>query len=158
MKQRMGMITALVMNGIMKLLELNQVQALWRQANNALDDYGLNDWTLIEGSCAGMMAELKKAYDREKPIIITGWAPHWKFSAYNLKFLEDPKGTFGGAEDIHTIVRKGLDQDTPGAYTILDQFSWEPGDMESVMVDMVADGMDAGEAAEEVDMRKILIK
>lgn len=117
------------------------------QTNNAIQDYGLNDWKLIEGSSAGMLAELKKAIDREKPIIITGWAPHWKFSAYNLKFLEDPKGIFGGREDIHTLVRKGLDQDIPGAYTILDQFYWEPSDMQSVMLDM-ADGMEGDEAAE----------
>ena len=64
-----------------------------------------------------------------------------------MKYLDDPKGVFGGAEDIHTIVRKGLEQDAPGAYTILDQFSWEPSDMETVMVD-VTDGMDPAEAAE----------
>ena len=51
------------------------------------------------------------------------------------------------AESIHTIVRKGLEQDAPGAYKILDQFSWEPSDMEAVMVD-ITDGMDPTEAAE----------
>ena len=52
-----------------------------------------------------------------------------------------------GAEGIHTLVRKGLDKDAPGAYTILDQFSWEPSDIEAVMVD-ISDGMDQAEAAE----------
>ena len=58
------------------------------------------------------------------------------FSAYDLKYLDDPKGSFGGAEDINTLVRKGLEQDAPGAYKILDQFIWEPSDMESVMVEV----------------------
>ncbi len=40
----------------------------------------------------------------------------------------------------------------PGAYKILDQFAWETSEMEAVMVD-VADGMDAGEAAENGSMR-----
>ena len=115
--------------------------------NNALEDYGLDDWTLVEGSSAAMVAELQKAYNNQEPIIITGWSPHWMFSSFDLKYLDDPKGSFGGAENIHTIVRKGLEQDAPGAYKILDQFSWEPSDMEAVMVD-VTDGMDPTEAAE----------
>ncbi|MBP1934521.1 glycine betaine ABC transporter substrate-binding protein [Ammoniphilus resinae] len=114
---------------------------------NALEDYKLDDWMLLEGSSAAMVAELQKAYTNQKPIIITGWSPHWMFSSFDLKYLEDPKGSFGGAEDIHTIVRKGLEQDAPGAYKILDQFSWEPGDMEAVMVD-ITNGMDPTEAAE----------
>ena len=102
---------------------------------------------LVEGSSAAMVAELQKAYNNQEPIIITGWSPHWMFSSFDLKYLDDPKGSFGGAESIHTIVRKGLEQDAPGAYKILDQFSWEPSDMEAVMVD-VTDGMDPTEAAE----------
>ena len=115
--------------------------------NKALEDYQLDDWTLLEGSSAAMVAELKKAYMNQEPIIITGWSPHWMFSSFDLKYLDDPKGSFGGAENINTIVRKGLEQDAPGAYKILDQFSWEPSDMEAVMVD-IADGMDPTEAAE----------
>ncbi|KOP83326.1 glycine betaine ABC transporter substrate-binding protein [Cytobacillus solani] len=115
--------------------------------STALEDYQLDDWTLLEGSSAAMVAELQKAYNNQEPIIITGWSPHWMFSAFDLKYLDDPKGSFGGAESIHTIVRKGLEQDAPGAYKILDQFSWEPSDMEAVMVD-ITDGMDPTEAAE----------
>jgi len=115
--------------------------------SKAMEDYGLDQWNLFEGSSAAMVAELKKSYDAEKPIIVTGWSPHWMFASYKLKYLDDPKGSFGGAEDIHTLVRKGLDKDAPGAYTILDQFSWEPSDLEAVMVDITG-GLKAGEAAE----------
>ena len=120
---------------------------LMGQAKTAITDYGLEDWTLVEGSSAAMIAELKKAYDAEEPIIVTGWTPHWMFAAYDLKYLEDPKGSFGGAEDINTLVRKGLEQDAPGAYKILDQFIWESSDMESVMVE-VSNGSSPAEAAE----------
>lgn len=115
--------------------------------NNALEDYQLGNWTLIEGSSAAMVAELQKAYNSQEPIIITGWSPHWMFTKFDLKYLDDPKGSFGGAESIHTIVRKGLEQDAPGAYKILNQFSWEPSDMEAVMVN-ITEGMDPTEAAE----------
>lgn len=117
--------------------------ALTRQA---IEDYGLENWKLIEGSSAAMLAELKKAYSKQEPIIITGWSPHWIFSSYKLKYLNDPKESFGGAEEIHTLVRKGLNQDAPGAYKILDQFNWSPSDMEEVMLNM-AEGMNPSEAA-----------
>ncbi|WNS78385.1 glycine betaine ABC transporter substrate-binding protein [Domibacillus sp. DTU_2020_1001157_1_SI_ALB_TIR_016] len=117
------------------------------QARNAVKDYGLDDWKLTEGSSAAMVAELKKAYDQKEPIIITGWSPHWMFSSFDLKYLEDPNQTFGGAEDINTIVRKGLQQDAPGAYQILDQFAWETSDMEEVMV-QIEEGASAEEAAQ----------
>lgn len=120
---------------------------LMMMTNNVLKDYKLDDWTLLEGSSAAMVAELQKAYSNQEPIIVTGWSPHWMFSKFDLKYLDDPKGSFGGTESIHTLVRKGLEQDAPGAYKILDQFSWEISDMEAVMVD-ITDGLDPTEAAE----------
>ena len=106
------------------------------QAINTLEEYeNLEGWELQESSTAGMMGSLDAAIKNEEPIIVTGWNPHWKFSAYDLKYLEDPKGTFGGSENINTIVRKGLEEDMPNAYKILDRFYWEPQDMEAVMFD-----------------------
>ena len=129
-----------------KITGIEPGAGLMKLTKTAIEDYGLNDWKLIEGSSAAMVAELKKAINNKEPIIVTGWSPHWMFSSFDLKYLDDPKGSFGGAEAIHTIVRKGLEQDAPGAYKILDQFAWEISDMEAVMVD-VADGMNAAEAA-----------
>ena len=130
-----------------KIIGIEPGAGLMKLTKTAIEDYGLDDWQLIEGSSAAMVAELKKAINNKEPIIVTGWSPHWMFSSFDLKYLDDPKGSFGGAENINTLVRKGLEQDAPGAYKILDQFAWEISDMEAVMVD-VADGMNAAEAAE----------
>ena len=81
-----------------------------------------------------MTAALKKAYDKEEPIIVTGWTPHWKFAEFDLKYLEDPKGTYGGEEQIRTIGRLGLADDLPEAHQILSQFNWSEEDMGEVMV------------------------
>jgi glycine betaine/proline transport system substrate-binding protein len=130
-----------------KIIGIEPGAGIMEHTNTAIEDYDLEDWQLVEGSSAAMVAELKKAYEAKEPIIVTGWSPHWKFSSYDLKYLDDPKGSFGGAEDINTLVRKGLEQEVPGAYTILDQFSWEPGDMEDVMIE-IENGMSAEKAAE----------
>ena len=88
-----------------------------------------------------MTAALKKAYNKEEPIIVTGWSPHWKFSKFDLKYLEDPKGTYGDEENIHSIARIGLAKDHPSAYKVLDQFNWPEEDMNTVMV-QITDGED----------------
>lgn len=117
------------------------------KANQALQDYeNLNNWNLTESSTAGMLAELDKAISNEEPIIFTGWNPHWMFSKYDLKYLEDPKKSLGDIENINTIVRKGFEDDFPNAYKIVDRFYWEPEDMETVMVD--AQSSNFTEAAE----------
>jgi len=84
-----------------------------------------------------MTASLKIAYEKEEPIIVTGWSPHWKFAKFDLKYLEDPEGVFGGAEDIHTIGRLGLGDDLPEAYAILKNFNWLEEDMAEVMVEII---------------------
>ncbi|WP_338055323.1 glycine betaine ABC transporter substrate-binding protein [Shimazuella alba] len=112
----------------------------------AMKDYNLKDWKLKEGSSAAMTAELQKAYEQKQPIIVTGWTPHWMFAKYKLKYLKDPKESFGKSESIHTIVRKGFKEDNPNAYKILDSFYWNPTDMEEVMVD-IQNGAKPEEAA-----------
>ncbi|WP_046079140.1 glycine betaine ABC transporter substrate-binding protein [Halomonas sp. HG01] len=98
-----------------------------------VDDYDL-DLDVQSGSGATMTAALKSAIDNQEEIAVTGWTPHWMFARWDLKYLEDPKNVYGGAEQIHTIVRDGLEEDMPGAYAILDAFEWTPEQMGEVML------------------------
>lgn len=103
-------------------------------AHQTLEEYeNLEGWELEESSTGGMLTLLDQAIKNEEPIVITGWAPHWMFSEYDLKYLEDPKGTMGDVESIHTIARLGLEEEMPAAYKTLDAFHWEVEDMEAVM-------------------------
>ncbi|MFN7252703.1 MAG: glycine betaine ABC transporter substrate-binding protein [Anaerobacillus sp.] len=112
----------------------------------AIEEYGLEDYTLQTSSSAAMTAALAAAYEKEEAIVVTGWTPHWKFAKYDLKYLEDPKGIFGASESIHTIARKGLDADHPTAYEVLDNFYWDQADMGEIMV-AVNEGADPVDAA-----------
>lgn len=108
---------------------------LMMSTEKALDQYKLRDkWTLLESSSAAMTQQLEKAYANKKPIVVTGWTPHWMFAKMDLKYLEDPKNVYGGDEQIHTIARKGLKEDQPEAFAFLDRFNWTPEDMAAVMV------------------------
>jgi len=117
-----------------KIIGIEPGAGLTGLAENTIEKYeNLKDWELEQSSTPGMLGSLEQAIRNEDPIIITGWTPHWMFSSYDLKFLEDPQGTLGGSENINTLARKGLEKDLPDAYTILDRFYWEPEDMEAVM-------------------------
>ncbi|EGK07123.1 glycine betaine ABC transporter substrate-binding protein [Kroppenstedtia eburnea] len=116
-----------------KIIGIDAGAGVMEATHRAIKDYKL-DMTLVEGSDAAMVASLKKAIDAKKPIVITGWSPHWKFAKYDLKFLDDPKKSFGGKENIHTIVGKDLKKESPEAYKILDRFHWTTEDMEEVML------------------------
>ncbi|MDF2925258.1 MAG: glycine/betaine transporter [Paenibacillaceae bacterium] len=120
-----------------QIIGIDPGAGLMKQAAQAIEDYELKDWKLVEGSGAAMAVALEKAYKDQKPIIVTGWTPHWKFAKYDLKYLEDPKGTFGQDEEIRTIVRQGLKDSHPSAYAMLERFEWTPDDMAVVMSDII---------------------
>ncbi|WP_077622603.1 glycine betaine ABC transporter substrate-binding protein [Sediminibacillus massiliensis] len=116
--------------------------------DNAVTEYeNLEGWEHEKSSTAAMLTALGDAIDNEEPIVVTGWSPHYMFAQWDLKYLEDPKGVYGGEESIKTIARKGLEEEMPEAYTILDRFQWESSDMESVMLS--AQEMEFEEAAQQ---------
>lgn len=129
-----------------KIIGIDPGAGLMNATEKAMQEYGLSDYELVEGSSAAMTAALAESYKNKKPIIITGWTPHWMFSKYELKYLKDPKGVYGKDEEIHTIAKKGLKEEMPSAYAFLDKFEWEPADMEKVML-AITDGKSPEEAA-----------
>jgi glycine betaine/proline transport system substrate-binding protein len=80
--------------------------------------YGLH-YTVLGSSTPAMLAALKAAIQRKRPIVVTLWKPHWAFTAYPIRYLKDPKGLMAGTEQLAGIVRKGLQKDEPQAYDLL---------------------------------------
>lgn len=117
-----------------KITGIDPGAGIMEATERAITDYELDEWDLVSGSSAAMTASLKKAYDAEEPIVVTGWTPHWKFAEYDLKYLEDPKGSYGGEEEIHTIGRTGLQEDMPEAHQVLSNFNWTEDEMGEVMI------------------------
>ncbi|MFU2163558.1 ABC transporter permease/substrate binding protein [Streptococcus pluranimalium] len=130
-----------------KLTGIEPGAGIMTAAESALSDYSnLSSWELTSASTGAMTTALEQVITKKEDIIITGWSPHWMFSKYDLKYLEDPKGSFGVEENINTIARKGLKKENPKLYKIIDQFHWTTKDMEKVMLDM-NDGMTPEAAA-----------
>ncbi|MFB4169076.1 glycine betaine ABC transporter substrate-binding protein [Virgibacillus sp. JSM 102003] len=77
---------------------------------DVIKEYGL-DYELVDSSTPVMISTIKKAVKQEKPIVAPLWKPHYIFSEVDLKFLEDPKNTFGGVEKIYMATREGFSSD-----------------------------------------------
>ncbi|QKW26728.1 ABC transporter permease/substrate binding protein [Streptomyces seoulensis] len=82
--------------------------------SKVLKEYGLDkEYKVVDSSTPAMLAELKRAYSKKEPIVVTLWSPHWAYSDYGLKKLKDPKGAWGTGDGVHTLARKGFAADNP---------------------------------------------
>lgn len=106
-------------------------------SKQAIKEYGLEGFTLIESGDAVMVAQLADAISRKEWIVVTGWSPHWKFARWNLHFLDEPKGLFGGEESIHVIARLGLEKDNPEVYNFLDKFYYKDTQQLQALMDAI---------------------
>ncbi|WP_030744660.1 ABC transporter permease/substrate binding protein [Streptomyces sp. NRRL S-31] len=89
-----------------------------------LKEYGLaGTYDVVDGSTPAMLAELKRAYGRRQPVVVTLWSPHWAYSDYGLKKLKDPEGAWGEGDGVHTLARKGFAADNPRVGRWLRDFS-----------------------------------
>lgn len=133
--------------GDKRIIGIEPGAGIMAAAEKTVADYkNLSDWDLVASSGGAMTTELANAVKKKEPIVVTGWSPHWMFSRYDLKYLEDPKGTMGGDESIKTMVRQGLKDDQPEVYKVLDNFNWELSDIEGVMLE-IEKGTDPVKAA-----------
>lgn len=130
-----------------KIVGIDPGAGLMAQAENAIDDYGIDNLQLQSSSGAAMTSSLASVIQNEEDIVVTGWTPHWMFARWDLKYLDDPKKSFGEAEHINTVVNKGLEERMPEAYAILDNFHWTPDQMGEVMLMNQEEGSDPYENA-----------
>nr|WP_298055764.1 glycine betaine ABC transporter substrate-binding protein [uncultured Halomonas sp.] len=131
-----------------EIIGIDPGAGLMALSEEVVDTYDL-ELNLRSGSGATMTAALSSAINNEEDIVVTAWTPHWMFARFDLKYLDDPEEVYGGAEQIHTVVRQGLKDDMPEAYAILDAFEWTPEQMGEVMLMNQEDGSDPYENAKQ---------
>lgn len=80
-----------------------------------IQEYELDNFTLLTSSTAGMLAELDSAYASEEPIVVTLWRPFWAYATWEMKDLEDPRGAMGDTESLHFLGKMGFAEQFPEA-------------------------------------------
>ncbi|TXL86235.1 ABC transporter permease/substrate binding protein [Streptomyces sp. IB2014 016-6] len=109
--------------------------------DKVLKEYGLEgEYKVVDGSTPGMLAELKRAYEKKEPVVVTLWSPHWAYNTYDLKKLKDPKGTWGAGDGVHTLARKGFSADNPGVAKWLKNFKMTEDQLTSLEAEIQGAG------------------
>ena len=106
---------------------------IMKTTDKAIGDYGLDGYKLLTSSSSTMLASLQKAMEKEAWIVITGWTPHWMFDRYPLKFLHDPKGTYGNVESIYVVGWKGFTEKDPFAAKFFSNIKFTTEEISSLM-------------------------
>lgn len=106
--------------------------------------YGLDaDFTLVESSTTAMLAELQKATDAERDIVVTLWKPFWANSEFPIKDLEDPQGALGEAETLNAIARADFADDFPEVAEMMGRLTLDDdqyGSLENLVVNEYGEG------------------
>lgn len=123
---------------------------------------GLPFKAIPAGSEGALVAEFRASVERKTPLIAVFWQPHWAVAAYDLKFVELPKGTpecytdpaygpnkdvTGDCDFIPTRVFKaawpGLKAKWPAAYEILKGLTLSTEQQQPLMGAVDVDGKSA---------------
>lgn len=117
-----------------------------------IEALGLPFKAIPAGSEGAAVAEIRASVERETPLLIFFWRPHWAFAKYDLAFVELPEGTpecyndpaYGPNPDvtgdcdllpsaIFKAAWPGLKDKWPAAYEILKGFTLSVDDQEPMI-------------------------
>lgn len=139
-----------------KIIGVDAGAGIMALTNNAHNEYSMTDMELVQSSGAAMTAELKTAYENGEWVVVTGWSPHWMFSVFDLKFLEDPKSVYG-EETINVVTRLDFEEDHPEINTFLDNYTLDEAQFGS-LINIMEEYDDDNEAAKAwVDQNRELV-
>jgi len=128
-----------------KIFGIEPGTSLMNLSEKMVTEYGL-EFELVPSSEAAMLSQLKEAFNNEESIAITMWNPHWAFSAFDIKYLEDPKGVYGEPDNIYYMTRKGFEEDFPKVKQWFENWDMDDNTLGSLMK-MIEDEGDPVEGA-----------
>ena len=67
--------------------------------------------------------------------MVTAWKPHWIFAAYDMRFLDDPKGVFGKDQRVVALARPEFSQDEPAAAAFIARMFIPMDELEQALLD-----------------------
>lgn len=116
-----------------KILTSEVGNGQYKLTEKAIKEYRLDGYKMVASSESGMLSELDRNLKRDKWSLINAWSPHWMFSKWSLRYLDDPKQIFGGAEQIHAVARKGFSAEHPDVARFFANFKIPKADLEKLM-------------------------
>ncbi|KAA8696569.1 ProX [Pseudomonas caricapapayae] len=116
-----------------KILTSEVGNGQYKTATRAISDYKLEGYKLVASSETGMLNEFDRSLKRDQWALLNAWSPHWMFSTWSLRYLDDPKEVYGKAEQIHAVGRKGFTNDFPQVANFFSHYTLPLKDLEGMM-------------------------
>ena len=116
------------------------------ESNEIIEAYEF-DFTQVNSSEGGMLAQAQRMMDNEEPVVFYGWRPHTMFNKFDLKVLTNDQGFFE-TSSVEVITNKDLKEKAPNAYEFLSNWSISIDDVEEMIV-KIEEGGDPEEVAQE---------
>lgn len=103
----------------------------------AIKEYNL-EYHQLSSSETSMITALKKAISNKEWIVITGWKPHYIWTMFDLKPLEDPRNVYP-TDELRIVSRKGFSKDQPEIAKFMSKFSMNMDQLGELMDDISSD-------------------
>jgi glycine betaine/proline transport system substrate-binding protein len=127
------------------------------------DNLGLNLKVVYGGSEQAELTALNTAYQKQDPILLYFWTPHWAQSKYKLTMIKLPAVTQACTDaasndatkyacaypqdDLYKAFNQDLQSNAPAAFAFLSAMKWTNDDQNGVALD-IHDGMSPDAAAQ----------
>ncbi|WP_083651611.1 choline ABC transporter substrate-binding protein [Vreelandella massiliensis] len=114
------------------------------------DAFGLGDWSLIDSSEAGMLAELRARVPNEDWMVFLGWEPHPMNTNFDIAYLSDADDYFGpdlGGATVYTNTRGGYAEECPNVGSLLNNMTFTLEMENQLMGEIMDEGEDPRDAA-----------
>ncbi|WP_028293834.1 choline ABC transporter substrate-binding protein [Oceanobacter kriegii] len=124
-----------------------------RLIQSMIDDnaFGLEEFTLVESSEAGMLSQVQRAVRRDKWVVFLGWAPHPMNANIEMEYLDGGDDFFGpnyGGANVHTNIRKDLISECPNVGKFVSNLKFSLPMENEIMGAILNDGKKPPMAAE----------
>ena len=139
-----------------EIIGIDAGAGIMKATDAAIPAYEL-DFNLLTSSGAAMTATLKRAIDNNEWVVVTGWTPHWMFSRFDIKLLDDPKNVYGDAEQIQIVTRKGFSEEQPFVAEFLSNVKFTDEQISSVMATLEDGNNDLQSAKDWVEANRELV-
>jgi glycine betaine/proline transport system substrate-binding protein len=108
--------------------------------------HGLGEFKVVESSEQGMLGQVKRAVNANKPVVFLGWEPHPMNANFSLKYLTGGEDFFGGEGVVHTVTRKGYVAECPNVGKLLKNIKFDLAMENDIMGKILDKGEDADKA------------
>lgn len=116
----------------------------------AMDKFGLGTFEVVESSEQGMLAQVQRASNANRPIVFLGWEPHPMNAQFDMTYLTGGDDVFGpdlGGAEVRTNTRAGYVEDCPNVGRFLQNLEFTLEMENEVMGMILNDGQEPSAAA-----------